>query len=102
MSGLPPYHSSPEARELWEITGALAEEERLRAIYEGRVLGCDFCINEFTKPENCPNDCPVLKNERDFEDYCVYMDCVDFMYLVDPEGYCPEVDVSIINQEARK
>jgi len=81
---------SDEQRELWEITGAYAENERLKAVYEGRAWGCDWCSNEWDKPKSCPDDCPIIVRERQFEEYCLYMDCVDFMHLVDPEGYHQE------------
>lgn len=64
MSGLPRYSSSPEAREAWEDTGALAEEQHLRDVAEGRVLDCLYCREYFSLkdeddwPEKCSKECP--------------------------------------------
>ena len=64
MSGLPPYHSSPEAKELWEITGALAEEDYYRKVYTGEILDCDFCPEREDSdwPWSCPKECSNKEN----------------------------------------
>jgi len=61
MSGLPPYNSSLEARELWEITGALAEENRLRAghLYCSECRHCD----DPDRPWSCDKACPNRSHE---------------------------------------
>lgn len=65
MSGLPPYHSSPEAREIWEITGALAEEYSLRDMHERGIPICNHCFERDSDdfPWACPKYCPNRGHE---------------------------------------
>lgn len=87
MSGLPPYYSSPEARELWEITGALAEEQYLRDVYEGRILSCDHCFERENEgfPWTCPDNCPNKKGQLEWKEIDAEIDFGLFMCLIDSE-----------------
>jgi len=76
MSGLPPYHSSPEAQELWEITGALDANYYWKQVYEGTILDCSVCpyresaemFDDEDWPWSCPNECSQKKYELEWKD----------------------------------
>lgn len=79
-----PHPSHPDYWEVMESTGALAENDYLRAAREGRILDCSLCWLQETKSYDCHSDgmeCPNLIRERRFEDYCLYCDFSDFMEL---------------------
>jgi len=85
-----PHSSHPDFHEVWESTGAFAEEAFLRDVHEGRVHGgCYFCNDYLAdpdfKPDSCPDYCPALIKEKKFELYCLYADFGDFMALVEAE-----------------
>ena len=86
MSFLPPYNSSPEARELWEITGALAEENRLRAGHR-YCSECRHC-DDPDRPWSCDKSCPNRSHEL-------------FMKMLDMEENWSLFWTSVNNQEKR-
>jgi len=80
LSGLP-HWSHPDYHEVMEATGAFAENEYLRDVYEGRVLSCDHCFEREKDdfPWSCPNYCPNKKTQLEWKDMDAEMDFGAFM-----------------------
>ena len=86
MSGLP-HWSHPDYHEVMEATGAFAENEYLRDVYEGRVISCDHCFERENDnfPWSCPNYCPNRKFELERIEWQAEEDFGAFMELQDSE-----------------